>query len=149
MSQLSRKITGIEKIFKTWDLYQSILYTLEDYFLNKTKIFNPGFFFTDRLVVLPYKAKWHLRGQITKGSTFSSDRMLWNHSYSISLYPTSEKKCGHFLNTHHHFIRRGERKRNPILLLTYSQIWFSSFLIQFWIYLKSDDIFFLKLGIRK
>ena len=44
-AQLSRKITGIEKIFKTWDLYQSILYTLEDYFLEKSKFFNPGFFF--------------------------------------------------------------------------------------------------------
>jgi len=46
-SQLSRKITGIKKIFKTWDLYQSILYTLEDYFLKKTKYFNTGFFSTD------------------------------------------------------------------------------------------------------
>ena len=45
LSQLSRKITGIKKICKTWDLYQSILYILEDYFLKKTKFFNPGFFF--------------------------------------------------------------------------------------------------------
>ena len=43
--QLSQKITGIKKICKTWDLYQSILYTLEDYFLKKSKFFNTGFFF--------------------------------------------------------------------------------------------------------
>ena len=35
-----------------------------------------AFFSTDRLVVLPYKAKWHSRGEITKGSTFLSDRIL-------------------------------------------------------------------------
>ena len=74
--QLSLKITGIKKIFKTWDLYQSMLYTLEDYFLKKIKFFNTGFFSTDRLVVLPYKAKCHLRGKISKGSTFLSDRIL-------------------------------------------------------------------------
>ena len=34
-----------KKISKTWDLYQSILYTSVYYFLKKTKIFNPGFFF--------------------------------------------------------------------------------------------------------
>ena len=34
-----------KKKFKTWDLYQLILYTLEDYFLKKSKFFNPGFFF--------------------------------------------------------------------------------------------------------
>ena len=45
ISQLSRKITGIKKICKTWDLYQSILYTLEDCFLKKSKFFNTGFFF--------------------------------------------------------------------------------------------------------
>ena len=111
-------------------------------FWRKQNFLTRAFFSTDQLVVLPYKAKWHLRGQITKGSTFSSDRMLWNHSYSISLYPTSEKKCGHFLNTHRHWIRRGERKKNPILLLTYSQIWFSSFLIQFWDILKKWPHFF-------
>ena len=31
--QLSRKITGFKKFFKTWDLYQSILYTLKDCFM--------------------------------------------------------------------------------------------------------------------
>ena len=56
-SQLSRKITGIEKIFKTWDLYQSILYTLEYCFLKKTKFLTRAFFSTDRLVVLAYRAK--------------------------------------------------------------------------------------------
>ena len=43
---------------------------------EKTKFFNMGFFSTDQLVVLPYKAKWHLRGQNTKGSTFLSDSIL-------------------------------------------------------------------------
>ena len=45
MTQLSRRITWIKKIFRTWDLYYSILYTLVYYFLKKTKFFNPGFFF--------------------------------------------------------------------------------------------------------
>ena len=45
-------------------------------FEKKTKFFNTGFFSTDRLVVLPYKAKCHLRGKISKGSTFLSDRIL-------------------------------------------------------------------------
>ena len=76
LTQLSQKITEIKKICPTWDLYHSILYTLEDYFLKTTKIFNVGFFSTDRLVVLPYKAKCHLRGKISKGSTFLSDRIL-------------------------------------------------------------------------
>ena len=31
-----------------------------------------AFFSTDQLVVLPYKAKCHLRGKISKGSTFLS-----------------------------------------------------------------------------
>ena len=43
--QLSQKFTGIKKNSKTWDLYQSILYTSVYYFLKKTKFFNPGFFF--------------------------------------------------------------------------------------------------------
>ena len=63
-TQLSRKITGIKKISKTWDVYQSILYTSVYYFLKKTKFFNPGFFSTDQLVVLPYKPKCCLRGKI-------------------------------------------------------------------------------------
>ena len=59
------------------------------------------------------------------------------------------KKCGQFLNTHPHWIRRGKRKKNPILLLSYSQICFLSFLIQFWNIFKKWPHFFLKLGIRK
>ena len=47
-----------------------------------------AYFSTDRLVVLPYKAKCHLGGKISKGSTFLSDRTLYNYSYSISSYPT-------------------------------------------------------------
>ena len=35
------------------------------------------FFSTDRLVVLPYTAKCHLRGKISKGTTFLSDRILY------------------------------------------------------------------------
>ena len=43
---------------------------------EKTKFFNMGFFSTDQLVVLPYKAKCHWRGEISKGSTSLSDRIL-------------------------------------------------------------------------
>ena len=56
--------------------------------MKKTKFFNMGFFSTDQLVVLPYKAKCRLRGEITKGSTFLSHRILQNLSYSFPLYPT-------------------------------------------------------------
>ena len=35
-----------------------------------------AFISTDELVVLPYKAKCHLRGKISKGSTSLSDRIL-------------------------------------------------------------------------
>ena len=42
----------------------------------KQKFLTRAFVSTDRLVVLPYKAKWHSRGKITKGRTFFSDRIL-------------------------------------------------------------------------
>ena len=45
-------------------------------FWKKQNFLTRAFFSTDRLVVLPYKAKWHSRGEITKGSTFLSDRIL-------------------------------------------------------------------------
>ena len=45
-------------------------------FWKKTQIFNAGFFSTDRLVVLLYKAKFHLRGEIVKEIKFPSDRIL-------------------------------------------------------------------------
>ena len=45
-------------------------------FEKKQNFLTWAFFSTDRLVVLPYKAKWRSRGEITKGSTFLSDRIL-------------------------------------------------------------------------
>ena len=45
-------------------------------FWRKQNFLTRSFFSIDQLVVLPYKAKWHLRGQNTKGSTFLSDRTL-------------------------------------------------------------------------
>ena len=96
-------------------------------FWKKQNFLTRAFFSTDRLVVLPYKAKWRSRGEITKGSTFSSDRILWNQSYSISLYPTLEKKCGQVSNTYPHWIRRGDRMKKPCITLLYCQICFLSF----------------------
>ena len=126
-TQLSRKITGIKKNSKTWDLHQSILYTSAYYFFKKQNFLTQAFFSTDQLVALPYKAKWRSRGEITKGSAFWSDRILWKQSYSIFLYPTLEKKCGQVSNTYPHWIRRGNRMKKPCFTLLYCQICFSSF----------------------
>ena len=45
-------------------------------FEKKQNFLTQAFFSTDRLLVLPYKAKCHLKGKISKGSTFLSDRIL-------------------------------------------------------------------------
>ena len=98
-------------------------------FWRKQNFLTRAFFSTDRLVVLPYKAKWCSRGEITKGSTFLSDRILWKQSYSISLYPTLENKCVQVWSTHPDWIRSGDRMKKPCITLLYSQISFLSFLI--------------------
>ena len=85
------RLLGWKKFARYWTFISQFYTHQSTTFWRKQNFLTRAFFSTDQLVVLPYKAKWHLRGEITKGSTFSSDRMLWNHSYSISLYPTSEK----------------------------------------------------------
>ena len=79
--------SGLQKISKTWGLYQSVTWCLGYKFLKKWKKFNAGIFLKAQLVVLPYKENSPFRGVITKGSTFESDWTLKNTLKSLSVHP--------------------------------------------------------------
>ena len=82
------RLLGQEK-FSEHGTFTSQFYTHQcTTFWEKQNFLTRAFFSTDRLVVLLYKAKPGLSGEITKGSTSLSDRILQNHTYSFSLYPT-------------------------------------------------------------
>ena len=136
-TQLSQKITGIKKICKTWDLYQSILYTLEDYFLKKTKFFNTGFFFYRPISSFTLQSKVKLRGEISKKKYIFKKQNIVKLVIFYFLIPNLRKKMWSVFRYTPILHQEGQKKKRPNITLSYYQICFLPLPMQFCYKLKN------------